>query len=274
MAKNNTAKKIETSASSKPVHVEHAPHRPGVFTWMEIRTSNVDKTARLMGEVAGWKISEIPMPGFSYTLASTKNGAIAGIVPLQPGQAAQAITYVSVDDVDAALKRVLKAGGTAVGEAFDVPTVGRIAEVRDPDGAPFCLFKSENGDPEVAPANGAVLWNELWATNEKKALAFLTSVLGYVVEAMPMGETTYHVLTTKGGAKAGGVMQSPVPGLTSHFLQYLHVDDVEAALARARKLGCTTDGDVQEVPDIGRFGFVRTDEGVRFAVMTPAQWAK
>jgi uncharacterized protein len=270
MVKNNTAtaKKIET-----PAHPQQAAHRPGVFTWLELRTNDVAKTARILGEVVGWNISSMPMPpeaGGAYTLASTKSGAVAGIVPLAKGQQPHAIAYVSVDDVDAALQRVVKAGGKALGAAFDVPTIGRMAEVSDPDGAAFFLFKSENGDPELAPANGNVLWNELWATNEKKSLAFLTSVIGYAVEAMDMGGTTYHVLKTKAGAQASGVMKSPVAEMPAHFLQYLHVDDVEAACARAKKHGCAIDGDVQDVPGIGRFAFVRTDEGLRFAVMTPA----
>lgn len=269
MTKNSTAKKIET-----PAHPQQAAHRPGVFTWLELRTNDVAKTARILGEVVGWSISSMPMPpeaGGAYTLASTKSGAVAGIVPLAKGQQhPHAIAYVSVEDVDAALKRVVKAGGKALGAAFDVPTIGRMVEVTDPDGAAFFLFKSENGDPELAPSNGNVLWNELWATNEKKSLAFLTSVIGYSVEAMDMGGSTYHLLKTKAGAHAGGVMQSPVPNLPAHFLQYLRVDDVEAACARAKKHGCAIDGEVQDVPGIGRFAFVRTDEGLRFAVMTPA----
>lgn len=278
----NTAKKNETSSAANAANAangnaantqhQQAPHRPGVFTWLELRTHDVNKTARILGEVVGWNISTMPMgPGADYTLASTKSGPVAGIVPLESKkEQAHAITYVSVEDVDAAASRVVKAGGKKLGEAFDVPTIGRMVEVTDPDGAAFFLFKSENGDPELAPANGNVLWNELWATNEKKSLAFLTSVIGYSVEAMDMGGSTYHLLKTKSGAQAGGVMSSPVPGMPAHFLQYLHVDDVAAACARAKKLGCAIDGDVQDVPGIGRFAFVRTDEGLRFAVMTPA----
>jgi predicted enzyme related to lactoylglutathione lyase len=268
MAKNNTAKKLTT-----PSAAPKAAHRPGAFTWLELRTSDVAKTARILGEVVGWNISTMPMPpeaGGDYTLASSKSGPVAGIVPLEKGAHAHAIAYVSVDDVDGALQRVVKAGGKALSAAFDVPTIGRMVEVADPEGATFFLFKSESGDAELAPANGNVLWNELWATNDKKQVAFFTSVFGYSVDAMDMGGAPYHVLKTKSGAQAGGVMSSPVPGLPAHFLQYLHVDDVEAACARAKKHGCAIDGDVQDVPGIGRFAFVRTDEGLRFAVMTPA----
>src|SRR5688572_1263525 len=102
MTKNNTAKKNETSNAanaSSAANTQHhqAPHRPGVFTWLELRTHDVKKTARVLGEVVGWNISTMSMgPGADYTLASTKSGPVAGIVPLESKkEQAHAITYVS-----------------------------------------------------------------------------------------------------------------------------------------------------------------------------------
>ncbi len=155
------------------------------------------------------------------------------------------------------------------GRPFDVPTIGRMVEVEDPDGAVFFLYKSESGDTDVAPAQGAFLWNELWTKNEGRALAFITSVLGYTVEGMPMGGTTYNVLKTE-GASVAGVMKSPAKEMPAHWLPYLQVDDVEAAQKRAKKHGARLEGDVMEVPGVGRFAFVRAPDGCRFAVMTPA----
>lgn len=248
---------------------QNITHKPGTFIWLEVRTKDVQKTARIMSEVAGWKISTMPMGDFDYTLASTQHGPIAGIVPLEKGQRAETITYVSTDDVDAALARVTKAGGTAAGVPFDVPTIGRMVEVKDPDGAPFFLMKSATGDAELPRAQGSVHWNELWSRDPKKAVAFFTSVLGYSVETMPMGGAPYHVLKAN-GVNAGGIMAVPAADVAPRFVQYLVVDDVEAAVARAKKHGCAIDGPVQEVDGIGRFAYVRTDEGVSFGVMTPA----
>ena len=257
-----------TSQSNKSSKTEpRAAHRPGAFVWIEVRTPTPEKSAQFFSEVVGWKISHEQMgPGMEYTLASTKNAPVAGVVK---GERPELIAYVSVDDVDAAAKRVAKAGGKVKGKAFDVPTVGRMVEVEDGDGAAFFLFKSENGDAAAPPAPGALLWNELWAKDTKRSIAFLTSVLGYSVEAQEMNGMTYNVLKAN-NAPVAGVMASPVKELPAHWLAYLHTDDVEAARARAKKLGATLEGDINDVPGVGRFAFLRAPDGCRFAVMTPA----
>jgi predicted enzyme related to lactoylglutathione lyase len=253
-----TTKKNEKNA------IRHA----GKFVWFEVRTPTPEKTAKFFTDVVGWNISSMQMgEGEPYTLASTKNGPVAGVVK---SDRAEFVSYVSVDDVDAAAKRVEKAGGKVKGKPFDVPTIGRMVEVEDPDGAAFFLYKSESGDTDVPPAQGAFLWNELWTKNESRALAFVTSVLGYTVEGMPMGGMTYNVLKTE-GTSAAGVMKSPVKELPAHWLPYLQVDDVEAAQKRAKKLGASLDGEVSEVAGVGRFAFLRAPDGCRFAVMTPAR---
>ncbi|HEY4223259.1 MAG TPA: VOC family protein [Myxococcota bacterium] len=244
-----------------------ATHRPGAFVWFEVRTPAPEKARAFFSEVVGWKITDAPMgPGMTYTLAATKDGSVAGIVK---DERACMLSYVSVDDVDAAAKRVQKAGGTVKGAPMDVPTVGRMVEVADPDGASFVLIKSERGDAPVPPSRGAFLWNELWAKDEKRALAFFTSVLGYTVDAQDMGGMRYHTLKVK-DAMLAGLLQSPVPG-PSAFLPYVQVDDVDASLLRVRKLGGAVVGEAREVPGIGRFCTVRSPDGVTFAVMTAAR---
>ena len=53
------------------------------------------------------------------------------------------LSYVGTDDVDGCVARAKEAGGQAVMEPTDVPTVGRLAVVQDPQGAFFGLFKPE-----------------------------------------------------------------------------------------------------------------------------------
>jgi predicted enzyme related to lactoylglutathione lyase len=47
----------------------------------------------------------------------------------------QWMSYVAIDDVDAALEKAKAAGAIVMGEPFDVQGVGRIAMVQQPDGA-------------------------------------------------------------------------------------------------------------------------------------------
>ncbi|MCX7310337.1 MAG: hypothetical protein NTV56_01075 [Alphaproteobacteria bacterium] len=45
------------------------------------------------------------------------------------------MSYLAVDDVDARVKKALAAGAKLMKPAFDVPNVGRIAIITEPNGA-------------------------------------------------------------------------------------------------------------------------------------------
>ena len=50
-------------------------------------------------------------------------------------------TYFSVDDVDARIAKCKEMGATVLVEPMDVPTIGRMALISDPQGAAIWLFK-------------------------------------------------------------------------------------------------------------------------------------
>ena len=54
---------------------------------------------------------------------------------LPPGAPTCWFSYLEVDDVDKRIKKVKAAGGAVMREPWDVPTVGRIAIVKDSGGA-------------------------------------------------------------------------------------------------------------------------------------------
>jgi hypothetical protein len=58
-----------------------------------------------------------------------------------PGMPAQWVPYVVVDDVDATTKKTAQLKGKVAKEPFDVPNVGRIAVLVDPQGAVIGIFK-------------------------------------------------------------------------------------------------------------------------------------
>jgi predicted enzyme related to lactoylglutathione lyase len=64
------------------------------------------------------------------------------------------VIYVSVDDVDEALRRVTAAGGTVVTERMPIPTVGWTAKFRDCEGNLIGLIQE---DPSVPPPQNEVV---------------------------------------------------------------------------------------------------------------------
>ena len=120
---------------------------------------------------------------------------------------------------------------------------------------------------------GGWLWNECVTQDEKKALAFYEKVFGYTHDAMPMqspggGHGTYYVLK-KGDAGRGGIMKCPMPGVPSHWLPYAAVNDCDASLAQAKKLGAKEMVPATDIPNIGRFAVFTDPLGAALAVMKP-----
>ena len=61
-------------------------------------------------------------------------------VPM-PGVPPHWLNYVTVESADASAARVTELGGKICKPPFDIPNVGRIAIVQDPQGAFFGLFQ-------------------------------------------------------------------------------------------------------------------------------------
>jgi predicted enzyme related to lactoylglutathione lyase len=244
---------------------------PGKFVWFEHVSSDHKKAQAFYGEVLGWKVEGSPMGDFTYEMIQTPSGAIGGYAAPQAGEAAHWISYVSVANVDAAAKKVVAAGGKQHGDAFDIPTVGRMARVSDPFGARFNLFAGSRDDAaDVAKRPlGHFDWNELLSPEPARAAAFYEQALGYTQSTMPMPNGTYYILEQSGAPRAG-VMQTPVPQLPSHWLQYLVVDDTDSAAARATRSGGRVAMPAMDVPDIGRFAVLVDPLGAAFGVIKPA----
>ena len=79
-----------------------------------------------------------------YTVIQKGKTGMGGIMKNpKPGSPAQWIPYMLVADVDATVKKVGKLRGKVFMPPFDVPTVGRIAVLADPQGAAFGIIAPE-----------------------------------------------------------------------------------------------------------------------------------
>ena len=94
-------------------------------------------------------IDDIPMPmpdGGTYWLAMAGETRVGGLMTMPEmapaGTPAYWLTYIAVDDVDAATAKVGETGGTVMVEPFDIPDIGRMSVVRDPQGAVLALVTS------------------------------------------------------------------------------------------------------------------------------------
>ena len=252
---------------------------PGKFVWFELVTSDAKAAQAFYGEVLGWKAQAFSMGPSSYDMilaGDTLDTMVGGYAPARDGGTARWLSYVSVEDVDAAAKAAAANGGRVVDPPSDVPGVGRRARIADPLGAEICPFRNAAGDPPDAPAagSGRFFWNELHTPDPARVLPFYEKVIGHAHRAVDMGAGgRYHILSRDGVDRAGA-SDYLRPGVAPHWLPYVAVDDVDATIARARALGAAIPVPPEEIPGIGRFGVLRDPAGAVLAVMKPLPRAK
>jgi uncharacterized protein len=118
----------------------------GVFVWDELVTSDVDGAQRFYEAVFGWTTSDMGPDYGGYRVFNVGDTGIAGVMERphasipphwQP--------YVAVDDPDATTKKATELGGSMLMEPMDVPKVGRIAVLSDPQGATFGIIRPQPG---------------------------------------------------------------------------------------------------------------------------------
>ena len=115
--------------------------KSGKFCWNELVTTNVAAAKKFYSGLLGWKTQPFGK-GVEYTLFKKGRDSAGGMMKCpKPGNPAQWIPYIIVDDVDATAKKAARLRGKVCMPPFDVPTVGRIAVLVDPQGAAFGIIK-------------------------------------------------------------------------------------------------------------------------------------
>jgi predicted enzyme related to lactoylglutathione lyase len=112
----------------------------GTFYWNELMTHDVEGAKKFYADTLGWNYDAMPMPdGGNYWLAAIDGEPVGGILDISAPEFGSVpeswMSYIAVDDVDARVAKAVKAGAKLMKPAFDVPGVGRIAILMQPDGA-------------------------------------------------------------------------------------------------------------------------------------------
>lgn len=244
---------------------------PGKFVWFELVSRDPKKAQSFYAEVLGWKVSPFPMGNATYDMIQVGDTMLGGYAsPKRDGERSHWISYVSVEDVDAAAASAVENGGKVVEAPFDIPEVGRAARIADPQGAELYLFRNTAGDPpEALPPPGGWVWNELHTADPAKAIRFYEKVVGFSHRSMDMGPAgTYHILS-RDGVDRGGVTSHLPQGVPPHWLPYVAVEDADATIAKARKLGATIPMAPEDIPGVGRFGVLEDPTGAMLAILKP-----
>ena len=184
------------------------------------------------------------------------------------------IGYVAVDDVDAFAARVAAGGGRVLWPATDIPAIGRFAYVADPQGAVFTLFMPLPGapaPPEAEATPGRIGWHELHAADREGAFAFYAGLFGWTktqaIDMGPMG--TYQTFAAGGTGMTGGMMRKGDTIPAPCWLYYINVDDIDAAVGRAKASGGRLLQGPHQVPGGSWIAQCLDPQGTLFAMVGP-----
>jgi predicted enzyme related to lactoylglutathione lyase len=231
----------------------------GRFLWYELLTTDPKGAQGFYAEVTGWGTEPwagSPMP---YTLWKRGNVAIGGVMEL-PAEARQAgapphwLPYIGAPDIDGTVAQATKAGAKTSMGPEEVPSVGRVAVLQDPQGAVFGLYRPNQEPAAVAPPQlGDCTWHELAAADENEAWRFYSALFGWEKHGQghdmgPMG--IYQEYGCPGMPfPLGGVYRKPAEmPAPPHFMLYFRVTDVRRSAELVKSLGGQVLNGPMEVP--------------------------
>jgi predicted enzyme related to lactoylglutathione lyase len=182
--------------------------------------------------------------------------------------------YIGVENVDASLDRLLKAGGVVHRAVEDIPAIGRFAVVADPQGAPFVLFQSPAAaqqDERPSPGTpGTGAWHDLAAIDWQSDFDFYSKMFGWTKsDAVDMGPNGVYQIFSAGSERLGGMMTRMDPNQSPGWLYYFHVDDIGTAIARATDHGGKIVHGPSVVPGGQQIAHCLDPQGAIFGMVSP-----
>ncbi|MEV6521029.1 VOC family protein [Longispora sp. NPDC051575] len=113
-------------------------NEPGAWTWNELDTPDAGAAAPFYADAFGITVRPVTDRP-DYRVFTVADRPVAGL--RQGGGAPRWAVYFAVTDPDATAGAVLRAGGQVVREPEDVPGVGRVAVLVDPQDAEFSVLR-------------------------------------------------------------------------------------------------------------------------------------
>jgi predicted enzyme related to lactoylglutathione lyase len=257
------------------------PNPVGSYIWYELMTSDVDGAKVFYDAVVGWDVKEGAPEFGGYRMIGRADGGFAGgVLPITDDMASHGakpgwLGYVYVDDVDRSVAAFEAAGGKAWMPATDIPTVGRVALVSDPQAAPIYVMKPSprTDDPDAksdvfSPDGGLGRcgWNELQTTDVEAARSFYADQFGWGSdEFMDMGEHGKYRFFDHDGTRIGALFSTgdEMP----HWRYYFRVKSIADSKHTAEEKGGTIHMGPHQVPG-GDWIVIGTDpQGAEFALV-------
>jgi hypothetical protein len=185
----------------------------------------------------------------------------------------QWVVLMSVDDVDKAASSFVASGGELITPPTDLQRRGRLAVVRDAEGALLGLLQTRDGDPvDSEPVVDGFLWDELWTSNVENATKFYVDVAGLQADELDIegdqGASVSYRLLKSAETPRVGIMANPLEELGPVWVSYLRVESPADIAAKVDSLGGRVIVEAQARAIGGEVAFVAGPSGAGIALQT------
>ncbi|MBV8576312.1 MAG: VOC family protein [Acetobacteraceae bacterium] len=245
------------------------------FIWYELVTSDIDAGLAFYTKLLGWDAQEFQGGEHRYVIISAKGKGVGGVMPLPQGMSEPFwLGYIGVSDIDIAVANLTGAGGKVHKGPWEIPNVGRLALVSDPQGAGLALIQGASERPSEAFNQGAPghgNWHELHTSDPERGFDFYARQFGWTKgEAMPMGPMGTYQLFKADELAMGGLLRG-AEGVRPAWLYYFGVENINDTVARIQQGGGTVLHGPAEVPGGAQIVQAKDPQGAMVAFVGPAQ---
>ena len=258
------------------------PNPKGSFIWYELMTTDAGAAGDFYSAVvSGWKFGERVPTEVEYRMIQRSDGGNAGgVLTLNDKMTSEGarpvwLGYIGTDDVDGTVDKIEAKGGKALMPAFDVPEVGRIAMVADPQGNPFYLMnpippkgqEDRQSDVFSTDAEQRVNWNELSTPDPFAARQFYGELFGWESEDfMDMGEYGEYRFFDHDGTRIGALSGCKA-GDRQGWRYYIRVPSISKATEQVKANGGTVTMGPHPVPGGDQIIMGHDPLGAEFALV-------
>ena len=116
---------------------------------------------------------------------------------------------------------------------------------------------------------GRFVWHDLMTTDPARAVDFYGKLFGWTTTEMDMGPAGKYTMLHNGGEGVGGVVPlEPGGEHKPHWVCYVTVPNVDAAVERAGALGGSAVVPPMDIPEVGRFAVIADPAGAYISPFT------
>ena len=224
--------------------------------WYELMTTDTKAAEAFYKAVVGWSASPFEGSPQPYTMFNrTEKTPVAGLMAKPDGLQAPPFwaMYVGVPKIEEARAHIVRLGGREHSPVIDIPKVGRMQMMLDPQGAAFYIYEPATTvfPPEAAAEIGEASWHELMTTDAPAAMKFYSEVFGWQPsETMDMGSLGKYRMFNRPHGMIGGMMNKPpeMAQVPPNWQIYFRVPDINAAVERIKANGGQILNGPMEVP--------------------------